>query len=167
MGFHRSIASALQIFVLFAFFSLSFFFFALPFLPELRLQLSDFFLHRVDLCVPVAIVLFVTSFFLFLGFYGFNKGRFLYVTMGTHTVRVEEALIRHSLEECFKTHFPQKMQLLDLEILWGKKLEIGVFLNRGQKIEKEFLATVERHLQLLLRQRFGYIKPFYLILKSK
>lgn len=167
MDFRRAFASALQIFVVFSFFGMGFFIVALPFLPEVRFQLSEKLLHQTDFFTSAGIVFFLTALFLFMGFYGLNRGRFLYIEMGQHTISVEEALIRHSLEECFKLHFPQKIRLSQVEILWGKKLEIGVALSSyDEKSQRELLMAVERQLQLLLRQRFGYIKPFSLILKS-
>jgi len=167
MSFRRALGSALQAFIIFAFFSMGFFFFALPFLPEVRFQLSHILLNQVDICTSVGGALLSFALLLLIGFGGLNKGHFLYIEMGTHTVSVEEALIRHSLEECFRLHFPQKIQLTDMGILSGKKLEIEVSLSAsGRKEQKEILMAVEKHLQLLLRQRFGYIKPFCLILKS-
>lgn len=167
MDFRRALGSALQIFVVFAFFSAGFFFFCLPFLPEVRFQLSALLLNEAELCTPVAVAFLVAAFLLLIGFGGLNRGRFLYIEMGTHTVSVEAALIRHSLEECFKTHFPQKIQLSDVEIFFGKKIEIGVSLiSCSSKEQLEVLRAAERHLQTLLRQRFGYVKPFRLLLKS-
>lgn len=167
MDFRRSLASALQFFVVFSFFFMGFFIVALPFLPEVRFSLSERLLNQPDFFSSVGIVFFATAFLLFMGFYGLNRGRFLYIEMGQHTLSVEEALIRHSLEECFKLHFPQRIRLSDIEILWGKKLEIRVFLSsHGEKAQKELLMAVEKQLQLLLRQRFGYIKPFSLVLKT-
>lgn len=167
MDFRRALASALQIFVVFTFFCAGFFFFCLPFLPEVRFQLSDLLLNNAELCTPVAITFLVAAFILLIGFGGLNRGRFLYIEMGTHTVSVEAALIRHSLEECFKTHFPEKVHLSDMEILFGKKIEIGVSMaSSDPRDQKEILIAAEKHLQLLLRQRFGYVKPFRLILKS-
>ena len=167
MDFQRSFISFLQVLVVFIFFGFGLFFFALPFLPEVRFQLSDFLLNEPELCNPAAIIFFAAAFFLLLGFYSFNRSRLLYVEMGSHSASVEEALIRHSLEECFKTHFPQKIELSDVEIIGGKTVQIQVSLGSND-IEKqqEMLASAERHLQVLLRQRFGYIKPFYFVLKS-
>ena len=167
MDFRRALGSALQIFVVFSFFSAGFFFFFLPFLPGIRFQLSDFLLNEVELCTPLGIAFLVAAFLLLIGFGGLNRGRFMYIEMGTHTVSVEAALIRHSLEECFKTHFPQKIQLSNMEILRGKKIEIGVSLiSLDPRDQPQVLRAVEKHVQHLLRQRFGYIKPFRLNVKS-
>jgi hypothetical protein len=161
---HRPIASALQVFVVLIFFSAGLFFFALPFLPEVRFYLSDFFLKGMEGSARVAIACWGMTLLFLIGFYGWNRGRFLYIEMGSHTAAVEETLIRHSIEECFKTHFPQTVQLSQIGILWGKKLSIEIaFSSKDLKKRKEFLASAEKHLQFLLRQRFGYVKPFSLI----
>jgi hypothetical protein len=161
---HRPVASALQMFVVLIFFSAGLFFFALPFLPEVRFSLSDFFLSDGEDFAKIAIALWSATLLFFIGFYGWNRGRFLYIEMGSHTAAVEEALIRHSIEECFKTHFPQTVQLSQVAILWGKKISIEiVFSSKDPKKRKEFLASAEKHLQFLLRQRFGYVKPFSFI----
>jgi hypothetical protein len=168
MGGFRALASALQGFVVFAFFCAGLFCIALPFLSETRFLLAEILVSECDVCFQIGLIFLGTSLLLLLGFYGANKGSTLYVEMGVHTVSIEKVVIRHSLEECFKRLFPQKIELSDVEIIFGKRLEIEVFLSStDEKIVKEQLSAAEKHLQFLLRQRFGYTKPFCLILRSK
>jgi hypothetical protein len=163
MNPRQALVSALHLFVLFVFFGAAMFFLALPYLPEVRFEMVDLLNHRLDDCTWIGIGLSVMSFFLFLGFYALNRGRYLVLKMG---VQADLNLVRQSIEECFARQFPQKMALRDLEIGSKSCLEVTVALTPiEEKSREELYILVERRLGALLRDRFGYQKPFYLVVQ--
>ena len=164
MTSRQALASTLHLFVVFAFFGAGFFCVSLPYLPELRVRVADALLSRFEVCTLLGLGFFATSLLLLLGFYSLNRGQFLRIVMGRHLVEIDTRVIRSTVEDCFKRKFPT-IALQDLEIIWGRKLEIGVVLGAVEN-EEELLERVEKELSQLLRHRFGYKKPFALILKQ-
>jgi hypothetical protein len=163
----HAIASSLHLFTVLSFFAVGFFFFALPLLPEVRIRMADFLLNRFELCTPIAVGCFLAAFLLLIGFYGLDRGKFLRIEMGQNLASIEAPVIRETLEECFKKHFPRQISLTDIEILGGKKLEIGVTISSlDEEAREELFIHAERALQTVLVDRFGYLKPFYLIVRS-
>ena len=160
----QALASALHFFVVLVFFGVGFFFICLPYLPELRVQLADMILYRPDAFPLMGLGFFVTSFLLFLGFYTLNRGRFLKIIMGQHLAEVDVKVIRDTVEQCFKAKFPQ-ISLQDLEVIWGRKLEINVTVGSVEN-EQELFVKAENELSSLLKHRFGYHKKFFLIVQK-
>lgn len=160
----QALASMLHLFVVFAFFAAGIFFVSLPYLPELRVKVADAILGGYEVCAIVGLGLFAASFLLLVGFYSLNRGHFLRIAMGRHLVEIDAKVIRDTVEDCFKKEFP-KLALQDLEVIWGRKLEISVSLGAVED-EEALLQKVEENLSQLLRHRFGYKKPFALILRE-
>lgn len=164
----QAIASSLHLFAVLAFFAAGFFFFSLPYLPELRIRIADILLSRFEFCTTVAFGFLLAALLLLVGFYGLNRGRILRIEMGRHLASVDVDVIRLTLEECFKRNFPAQVSLTDVEVISAKKLEIGVTIAPiNEEMREELFVNAERALQTLLKERFGYRKPFYLIVKSK
>lgn len=133
-------------------------------MPELKVQLIDAILYRQDICPRISLGFFVASFLLFLGFYTLNRGRFLKIVMGHHLAEIDVKVMRETIEHCFKTKFP-KIVLQDLEVIWGRKLEINVSLGSVEN-SQDLFKDVEKELSMLLKSRFGYGKNFSLIVQK-
>jgi hypothetical protein len=122
--------------------------------------------ERLDLVKKAPLIgagLFLAGLFLLLSFYLLHKGKFFVIKMG---VVADVRLIRHTLNECITRQFPDKISLSQVEIGRKSRIEIKVSLQpQERKAKKALLVDAEREFGNLLRDRFGYTKPFYLILK--
>jgi hypothetical protein len=161
----QAIGSMLHLFAVFAFFAAGGVAFALPYLPETRLRLSSLLLDRPEIFSSIAFGFFLAALLLLAGFYGLSRGRVLRIRMGKHLAEVDAVLIRQTLDLFFRQEFPQKISLSEVEIVRAKKLEIGVRLSSKSELDEELLQSAEKALASLLRERFGYVKPFDLIVK--
>ncbi len=163
MSPRQALASALHLFVVFAFFIAGLLFVCLPYLPETRLQMVDFLSHQYEKCTLIGLGFFLTSLFFLVGFYAFNRGRYLVIRMGVST---DLTIVRQTLEECFQRQFPKKISLHELELGRKSQLEIKVSLSPlDEEAREELFIEAEKQLSLLLHERFGYVKPFHLIVK--
>lgn len=161
MNLRQAVASALHFFVVFALFLAGLFFVCLPHLPETRIQLVDLLSNHCEKCTQIGLGFFLTTFLFFIGFYALNRGRFLVVKMGVLT---DLNVIRYSIEDCFARQFPKKISLSEIEIGRKARLDIRVSMAKQSEEDREALyIEVEKQLLTLLRDRFGYVKPFYLI----
>lgn len=163
MQLKQAISSSLQLFAVFAYLFAGLFLFALPFLPEAKVKLAQLILEQDDACIQAGIVFSSLSFLFFIGFYGVNRGKELTLKMGTHPVSVHGDIIEEILAERLKKH---AVILHAVEIINGKRLEISVSLGAvKQEMQEDLLKEVETSLECLLRDRFGYFKPFHLNVK--
>ncbi len=164
MSPRQAFASALHLFVVFAFFSAGLFFAALPYLPEARLQIIQMLSSQFETCTSIGIGLFLASLLFLFGFYILNRGRYLVIRMG---VLIDLKVIRQTLEGCLSKEFPKKIVLNEIEIGPKSWLEFKVQLAPLDQAAREELYTqVEQQFSLLLQKRFGYTKPFHLIVKD-
>lgn len=163
MSPRHALAAILQLFVVLAFFIAGFFFACLPYLPTTRIELIDFFSNRFEKCTLIGLGFFLTSMLLLVGFYALNRGRYLIIRMGVST---DIHIIRQTLEDCFQRYFPKKITLNEVEIGRKSSLDIKVSLMPLDEEARECLfIEAEKQLAVLLRERFGYSKPFHLIVK--
>ena len=159
----RAIASFLHLFTLLTFSSAAAFFFSLPFLPVVRLRLAHILMDEFRLSFWIGGGFSLATILLLVGFYGLNRGRTLRIRMGDNLTSVEIPVIRETIEDYLKRAMPNQISLVDVEVLGQKKLQIGVVMpNR----EEALLHQVEQELQVLLKERFGYLKPFDLVVHS-
>ena len=87
--------------------------------------------------------------------------------MGRHSARIDASLVGQTVEECFKRLFPNEIFLRDVEVAFRGRLHIAVFLPALEEEKREvLLIAAERELTGLLDERFGYAKPFHLIVKT-
>ena len=149
MTLRQAFASALHLFVLFAFIMAGVFLVSLSHLPELKKKILE-----ADLTL-VGILFFAAAFLLFWGFFALNSGKYLRVRMN---VDIDVKVVHQSIEELFQA---RKIPLQEVSVT-GSKLQITVSMK---KEDEEQLPELEKELGILLRQRFGYTKPFYLIVK--
>lgn len=157
MSPRQALASALHLFVVLAFFIAGFFFVSLPYLPEVKIQIFE-------KCTLIGLALFLAALILLLGFYALDRGRYLVIRMG---VAADVNVIQQTVEEYFARHFPKKISLTEIEIGRKSRLEIGVSLATLDEGAREKLyCQVEKQLGLLLRERLGYSKEFYLMVRK-
>lgn len=163
MSPRQALASALHLFVILAFFLAGFFFVALPYLPETRIQIIDFLSRRFEQCTLIGLGFFLASLLLLLGFYALNRGRYLVIRMGIST---DLNIVRQTVEECLLRQFPKKISLSEVELGRRSRLEIRVSLAPLEEDRREELfIEAEKQLVTLLRERFGYSRPFHLIVQ--
>jgi len=166
MSIRQAIESVLKLFVIFVFFSASFFFFCLAYLPKARILIEDLLLNHYADCIPVGIGFFIASSILTIGFYGLERGRMLHIKMGKHSAEVDPQLIRQTIEEHFKKRFKQ-IRVLDVEIARRSKMSISVELTEMPENVEKLLEQVEIELVPLLQNRFGYFKQLELIAETR
>jgi hypothetical protein len=151
----------LQLFTVFAFFAAGFFFTCLPFSTQLRLSLSDKLAQRPELCTFTGLCFFGLAFLFALGFYAATRGRYLLLNLGSNTVRVDSKILHTTIVGLFEKQFSTAIRLSDVDIVREKHLELRVFVEPMEEKEQvKFLAEVERHLVILLFERFGYRNRF-------
>ncbi len=79
-------------------------------------------------------------------------------------VKTNIQIIHQTLEDCFTRQFSQKIHLSEVEIGPKSTLEIQVsFAPLSEEAREDLFLEAEKHLSLLLYERFGYSKPFHLI----
>lgn len=156
MSPRQALASALHLFVVLAFFLGGLFFVSLPYLPQLKTEIFE-------KSTLIGLGLFIASLVLLLGFYALDRGRYLVIQMGVST---DPKIVRQTIEDCFVRQFGKKVSLSDVEVGPKSRLEISVSLAPlDEGAREEIFIEAERHLQVLLKERFGYTKPFRLIVK--
>lgn len=156
MSPRQVLASVLHLFVILAFFLGGVFFVALPYLPHLREPLYE-------KSTIIGLSLFMVALILLVGFYAFNRGKYLVIKMG---VAADVQVIRQTVEDCFVKRFPKKIALHELELGRKSRLHFRVSMAPlDEAAREELFIEAEKHLSTLLRERFGYSKPFYLIVK--
>ena len=107
--------------------------------------------------------LFLVSLILLVGFYTFNRGKYLVIRMGIST---DLKVIQHAVEDYFNKQFPKKIVLKEVEIGSKSQLDFKVQLTPTDEASREKLfVEVERELGILLQKRFGYSKSFHVIVK--
>lgn len=160
----QAFASMLHLFVVFTFFVVGFGFIALPYLPEMRVQVVDFFSHHFETCHVVGLSLLVAAFVLLAGFYALDRGKYLVIKMGA---KADVSIVRAAVEECFTRAFSTEMKLGDVQV--DRKSEIAIEVSIASLEEdqrEELFLRAEQEIGTLLKERFGYRKPFLLIVKE-
>lgn len=161
MSPRQAFASTLHLFVVLIFFLAGLFFVALPYLPHARIELIDLFSNQIEKCTQIGMGFFLISLLFLFGFYALNRGRYLVIQMG---VSADVKVVRHAIEDCFLKQFPKRISLKDLEIGPKSTIELKIYLAPlDESAREELFIEVEKELALLLQKRFGYSKPFYLI----
>lgn len=161
MNIRQAIGSVLQTFVVLTFFGASLFFFFLPSYPHLRFALSQILIDRPDLCIQIALCLLATAFLFFFGFYWINRGYYLVLQMGKNSLAIDEKVLWQTLEPILERKFASRLNLNQVSIERGKRLSFGLEIPPMSEEEKELLLLeAESELEMLLRERFGYRRPF-------
>lgn len=157
MSARQALVSALHLFVTLAFFMAGFFFIALGYLPHLL----DPLVAKTNL---IGSLLLFASLVITLGFYALDRGRYLLIRAG---ISADLNLIRLTVEDCFVRQFQKNVALQDLDLGSDSRIQMRLsFSPSDTKERQKLLVEVEKQLSVLLRERFGYSKPFYFIVKS-
>jgi hypothetical protein len=157
MSPRQALGSTLHLFVVLAFFLAGLFFVSLPYLPEVRAQIFE-------KATVIGLALFITSLVLLLGFYALDRGRYLVIKMG---IKTDVNVVRQTVEECIAVHFRKRIFLSDVEMDRKSRIEIRATFASLDENEREALyIEAEKELGILLKERFGYTKPFLLLVKT-
>jgi hypothetical protein len=163
MSFKQAFASILYLFVVSSFFLLGILCMGLSYIPSIQMSALDLLSRHAGELTWVGAGLIALSVLLFLGFNAINPGHYLRFKMGDNAVKIDRKVVRKAVEEVFRG---KKIALRDIDVVAGKQLEFGVEVNEPDDEEREqLLLDIEKDLQALLQKRFGYTKPFYLVVK--
>ncbi len=159
--------SLLQLFAGLSFFAGAIFFFSLPFLPTVRLKISDVLLASPSFCHLAGAFLMAACIVLIGGFYLLSRGRYIHISMGDNPISIDAAAVFKTVEECLKSQFGSQLALSDLYVARGGKLEIEVSLASSvEPVREELFADLQKQLVPLLEEKFGYSKLFCLTVKT-
>lgn len=165
MSVRQALASVLQLFTVFFFFGAGLFFLALPRSETLRLLCENLVWNGRSQLTSLGWGLILAAAVLLIGFYGIQRGRTLRIRMGGHSAQIDPLLIRQTIESHFNKKTSRAISFYDVEIGSGGKIEIAVAFQTVP--EAELLKGMERELTSLLQARFGYAKPFHLIVRFR
>lgn len=164
MSFRAMLLGSLHFLVLVVFFSFSLLNLALPRLTLLREKIAQALLNHPESFTKVGIGSLLLTFLLFSAFYFLHRGRYLVIRMG---IEANVKVVRRAIERCFESQFAKKIKLQDVEVGDGSELELKIMLAPCKEEEREALFhAVEKALAPLLKERFGYSKPFKVIAKT-
>lgn len=168
MRLREAFASALHLFVVLCFLGIACFCFLLPQRPDWRSLFIHFLQEGPAISYWVGAGITVFALLLMLGFFGIGRGRFLRLTMKPHEAIIDVKLLEMAIEECFQTHFSQHVKGSDIAIISKQRLEVAVdLLPLEESGQKKIMLDMEQKLGTLLRDRFGYSRPFTLSVHSK
>lgn len=168
MRLREAVASALHLLVVISFLGMALFFLALPSMPLWRLACVNWLMEQPEQFYYLGGIFAGAAFLFIYGFYFVGRGRFLRLLMKPHVAIVDTKLLQEAIEECFHTHFPRQVRGADVAIINKQKLDVAVdLLPLEENRELLLMREMEKQLVYLLRQRFGYTKPFTLSIRSK
>jgi len=79
---------------------------------------------------------------------------------------IDLGIVRQAVEECFNRQFQKKLSLSEVEVGRKSRLEIEISMEPlEESAREELFVRAEKELGALLKERFGYAKPFYLIVR--
>jgi ABC-type protease/lipase transport system fused ATPase/permease subunit len=158
MTVRQAFAGMLQFFAVLVLLGAGLCFVGLFFIPELSFALEDALLQTPNLLAFLGFGLIAFSLFLMGGLLSVNRGRVLLLRMGTS---VDEKLIQQTIAPLLQKHFAARIVLSNVQILRGRDLALALTLVPMEEGEREkLLLEAEKHLQVLLIERFGYSQPF-------
>ena len=164
MRLKEAIVSCLHLLILFFFFAFACFWFALPHMPEWQMQGLHFLSEGCRGSGYMALGCLGCALLLWIGFYGFGPHKWLRLQMGSHLTSVEIPVVQQTVAAFFREHFPEQVNLQKITFLKGNRVEMAIacFAKTPQE-QKALLKQMEQGLQVLFKERFGYTKPFYLV----
>jgi hypothetical protein len=168
MRLKEAVASALHLAIILVFFTLATFCFMLPFRSDWRSDLIGFLQDRPDVFYQAGALIAGVGILLMIGFFRMGRGHFLRLVMKPHMASVDVRLLQHVVDECFSQHFYRHVINSDIAIISKQRLEIEVDLvPMEQKSQLVLLKDMENKLGALLRDHFGYVRPFTLSIRTK
>lgn len=135
---------------------------ALPWVPEFRGILVRTIQNASTGHLLIGSSLFTCGVLLLTVVYLTHKGTFYSVEMGLKKYCIDEAVVKHYLDNYWQTTFPN--QLVDTQILIRhNQIEIQVHLPHvPQQEQQDFLKHTEAQISDLLQKFIGYHSPFLL-----
>jgi hypothetical protein len=128
------------------------------FIPELSSAFGDALMRNPNLLAFAGFGLIAFSLLLMGGLLSVNRGKILRLRMGTS---VDVKLIRQTIAPLLQKHFAARIVLSNVQISGGRDLTLALKLAPMEEDEREKLfLEAEKHLQVLLIERFGYSHPF-------
>lgn len=157
--------SAIHVLVVLAAFMTGCFLIGISVSEHLRLYIAEILLYRSEVITSVGVIFLLTGLFLFLGFYVLYRHRVLRYKMQPHLAEVNAALIQNSLENYWKTKFPEMKIQTQIAFRSTGKLEISILVpSMGEDEQIKFLEKSEKDIGDLLYKMLGYDKEFFLTL---
>jgi hypothetical protein len=168
MRLREAIASMLHLLVVGVFAAIACFFLFLPSQIDWRIDLIRWLQDQpVNFCWLGLFFSSMTILFM-MGFFGIGRGRFLRLLMKPHVAIVDSKLLRQTIEDCFRIHFPKNVRGVDIDVISRQRLDVAVdLLPLEEKQQGYLLREMEKQLFYLLRSRFGYSRPFTLSIRVK
>jgi uncharacterized protein YlaN (UPF0358 family) len=161
MHVRKATISALHLIVVLVFFSISLFGCLLPVRPDWCRVISRTLEESPRYFYWVGVIFLVVTFLLIVGFYSVNRGRFLRFLIKPHETIIERKLLQVAIEKCFSACFPRHVRNVDVNVAAGQRLEVAVELvSVEQRQQMKLMKEMERQLSCLLRESFGYTRPF-------
>ena len=168
MRVKEAITSALHLLVILFCFGLSIFSLALPFRPDLRLVGATWLQEAPQQLYWIGGYFALAGLFFLSSFYLLGRGKVLRISMGTPGITYDRKILKCIVNEFFANHFPQTALKAEVAFLPKEELEFSMeFPPLKEEEQKELLESIEQKLTVLLRDRFGYEKPFTLALKRR
>ena len=168
MRLREAVASALHLLVIGSFFALALFLFFLPSRPDWRVAAVEWLLEQPGQFYWLAAAFAAMGCLFMLGFYGIGRGRFLRLLMKPHMAIVDAKLLKQVIEECFRIHFPRQVRGADIAVISKQRLDVVVdLLPLEENRQPRLMREMEKQLSYLLRERFGYTRPFILSIHSR
>jgi hypothetical protein len=128
------------------------------FIPELSFALGEALMRNPNFVAFAGFGLTAFSLLLMGGLLSVNRGKILLLRMGTS---VDVKVIRQTIAPLLHKHFAARIALSNVQILGGRNLTLALSLAPMEEEEREkLLLEAEKHLQVLLIERFGYSQPF-------
>jgi hypothetical protein len=161
----KPLASVLHLFVSMIFLSAGALLLGLFVFEPGRLKLAEALIAEPEYLVVAGAAVLSLGVFLVLGFYLAHRGKFLVVRMGERKVVVDAKVIASTLRPLFHKQFGRRLDLMSVEI--GAKGQLEIALRLAPQVDAEQTLTIlEVELQNLLAERFGYKRPFKLVLAT-
>ncbi len=125
------------------------------------MQLSDVLLRHTELLTQAGFDVLGVSLFLLIGFHWVNRGYYLVLNMGKNTLEVDEKIIWQTLAPILEKKFESQLHLQEVTVEKGKRIAFSVqFDSVSEERQEAVLLEAETELETLLRERFGYRRPF-------
>jgi hypothetical protein len=160
MTLFQGLRAALHLCCIFLFCAVGLFLVGLSFAPEIRLRALERLFYHPEPCLWGGIAFLGVGVLYAFGLWLAQKGGYWCLKMGRHRAEISVSILKESVEELLKKHFPQ----IEVDIVRRKQLEIAVLIP-GEKTLDQFEA-VEKPLSEMLKEKFGYTDSFSLIVKN-
>lgn len=125
----------------------------MAFSPELRYAFSQFVVDGTDWFFQAALWSFGMFLICSLGCYVARKKRVFYFKMGAHPVSVDLCLIEKVLGSL----------LMNPKVRLASKQQLEIEIENSSQ---DVCLQLEQQIAQLLYTRFGYLKPFFLVVRS-